>query len=119
MKAAEFRKLQGLPPAGHDYQTHARVPHPKPKPTQVEALAHADEGQGSCNGRPILRITSFRVRLLDRDNLWGGSKAITDCIAAVGLIPGDAEHETDIRLTQEKVAHRYEERTEIEIQYPE
>jgi len=131
MTSAEFCAMQGLAPPGsdklkteisrikrHENSSQRTLQNPKPEPSQVEALATSDEGKGSGTTRPIVRVTSFRCRLLDRSNLWGGWKGLEDCLVASGLIAGDSEKDADIQVTQIRVSHRFEERTEIIIEYP-
>ncbi len=65
--------------------------------------------------RDVVRIKSFRTRLLDRDNLWGGVKIHVDCLKELNLIKDDSEFQIDLIVTQEKVFSKKEERVEIEI----
>jgi len=65
--------------------------------------------------RNVVRIKSFRRRLLDRDNLWGGCKIFIDCLKELNLIKDDSEKHIDLIVTQEKVMSQKEERTEIEV----
>lgn len=130
LSALEYQQLYGSAPGAdvkmktelsrlrHENHSHRQLQNPKPQPPEVEALAISDEGKGSGSKRPIVRVTSFRCRLLDRSNLWGGWKGLEDCLVASGLIAGDSEEDADIQVTQERVKHRFEERTEIAIDYP-
>jgi hypothetical protein len=63
--------------------------------------------------RFLVRVTSFRRRLLDEDNLC--EKFHVDCCRYAGLIPGDAACQTKIETGQVKVKDADDERTEIEI----
>lgn len=80
-------------------------------PIRHESLA---EGQGKKKGarRFIVRITSFRSRLLDLDNLC--AKSLLDSLRYAGLIPGDSPQDITLVVSQEKCAKK-DERTEIEI----
>ena len=128
LTTTEYRARLGLPPPGsdklkteicriprHENRSQRTLQNPKPEPSQVEALAISDEGKGSGTTRPIVRVTSFRCRLLDRSNLWGGWKGLEDCLVESGIIAGDSEEDADIQVTQVRVGHRFEERTEIVI----
>lgn len=61
----------------------------------------------------LVRVTSFRRRLLDIDNLC--EKFHVDCCRYAGILPSDAPGQTKIEVSQQKVASKEEERTEIEI----
>lgn len=63
--------------------------------------------------RMILRIRSFRKRLLDYDNLVGGSKTLIDVIKEARFIVDDSSKWIDLQISQERSK---EERTEIEIE---
>ena len=74
--------------------------------------------EAKSDARPIVGIVMYRVRLLDKDNAFGAAKPLTDCLCKVGLIPGDAEDQIDLHVTQQKVPHYHEQRTEVSIAYP-
>jgi len=59
-----------------------------------------------------VRITSFRTRLLDPDNLC--PKYFIDCLRYSGLIPNDRAEDITLEVRQFKV--KTNERTEIEIE---
>ena len=62
----------------------------------------------------VLRITSFRTRLLDTDNLC--VKWFIDAIKLVGLIEDDTPKHIELQTRQQKVKHRAEEKTLIELE---
>lgn len=62
----------------------------------------------------FIRVTSYRCRLLDEDNL--AEKYHVDCCRYAGLLPGDDPAQARIVTTQEKVGSKAEERTEIVIE---
>lgn len=68
--------------------------------------------------RPLVRITGYRVRLLDVDAFPGSCKAIIDGLRACNLIPGDSPKEIRLQTDQFQVRHYCEERTELEIIWP-
>ena len=89
----------------------------------VPQCAVRDEPLGQDAGketRPsviVVRIESRRTRLLDLDNLYGGSKFLIDAARYRNLISGDSSKEIDLRISQVKVA-KGEEKTILEIIYP-
>lgn len=85
-------------------------------PEPGATLGGADEGEAQGAARTIVRITSHRVRLLDKDNLYRGAKALLDALRYAGAIRGDSEIDIDYQARQIKVAHRCEEKTVIEIE---
>lgn len=74
----------------------------------------ARKAQGIDPARFLVRVTSYRVRLLDEDNLC--SKYVVDCCRYSGLIPGDSPATTQIATGQKKVGSKSEERTEVVIE---
>jgi hypothetical protein len=74
----------------------------------------AGEIEGGDTARFLVRVTSFRRRLLDEDNLC--EKYVVDCCRYAGFLPGDAPSTTHIETRQEKVRSKAEERTEVLIE---
>jgi hypothetical protein len=70
--------------------------------------------EGCDPARFLVRVTSYRVRLLDEDNLC--AKYVVDCCRYAGLIPGDSPAITQIATGQKKVRSKAEERTEVVIE---
>lgn len=88
-----------------------------PQPEQVvchEPLAKAPRTAQSPS-RYVVRITGYRVRLLDPDNFAGGCKYCVDTLRYAKLIPDDTPECIRLETEQVKVASKAEERTEIEI----
>jgi len=83
------------------------------RPTVVDQAPREEEG----DARIIVSIVMFRVRLLDTDNAYGSAKPLIDCLRTCGLIPDDTEKAINLKVTQEKVAHFNEQRTEVKITY--
>lgn len=73
----------------------------------------AAENEKGNTGRVLIRITSFRLRLIDEDNLC--EKYIVDCCRYSGLLPDDNPEQTKIEVCQEKVRTKEEERTLVQI----
>lgn len=93
---------------------------PEPQPVICHDAVAAPPRKESNPGRVIVRIKSYRQRLLDPDNLIGGTKYFTDGLRYAGLISGDAEEEIRLEVSQEKVKSKADECTTIEIEpdYP-
>jgi len=64
----------------------------------------------------ILRIISYRTRTCDTDNLC--PKWIIDALRYSNLIEDDTPEYIELQMRQEKVAHKAQERTQIEIEIP-
>ena len=88
------------------------------KPTGVRALAREVQGQEKSDDRVIVGIVMFRCRVLDKDNAYAATKSLTDCLREVGLILDDSQKQIDLRVTQERVAHRDDQRTEVTLIWP-
>lgn len=61
----------------------------------------------------LVRITDYRHRLIDEDNLC--EKYVVDCCRYAGLLPGDSPGEAKIQVSQEKIGREESPRVEIEI----
>jgi len=64
----------------------------------------------------VLRIISYRTRTCDTDNLC--PKWIIDSLRYSKLIEDDTPEHIELQIRQEKVAHRSQEKTTIEIEIP-
>lgn len=111
------RKLAIEIPYPHDYQTGSESSHSQPEPPVPTKLLGPGQGTAQGAARIVVRLTSFRVRLLDPDNLC--PKALVDGLRYAGIIPDDRPQDIELAIAQQKVAHRREERTEIELVFPE
>jgi len=90
------------------------------KPEQVvrvESMGKKEGKAGNTKGfsRRLVRITSYRRRLLDFDNLTGGCKYFLDSCKYSGLIPDDRPQDIAVEVVQVKVKSKADERTEITI----
>lgn len=109
-----FLRLNGLAPAT------SSLLHPKPtsaapiveRRPRARALGKKKD-EGSNPVRFLVRVTSFRIRLLDEDNLC--EKYHVDCCRYAGVLPDDAPAQTRIEVRQEKVRSKEQERIEIAI----
>lgn len=88
-------------------------PQPKP-PVRHEPLA-AGKGTPSRPRRTLVRIVSFRSVLLDPDNLC--VKGLVDGLRYCRIIPDDREADIELSVSQKK-CRKEEERTEVEVIYP-
>lgn len=69
--------------------------------------------QKETGGRFLVRVKSYRVRLLDEDNLC--EKFAVDLCRHAGALPSDAAGKAKIEVSQEKVSGEANERVEITI----
>ena len=92
--------------------SHLRPADSKPKPTVLDAPLAEEEVAGRDTRRRIT-VTSYRVRLLDQDNLC--IKYHIDGLRYAGVIEDDTTKHIVITERQVQVATRKEERTEIEV----
>lgn len=77
-----------------------------------ESVGKAKTQEGNPR-RCIVRVTSYRNRLLDEDNLI--PKWHIDALRYAGCLRSDAPDKTHIVTTQKKVAKKDQEKTLIEI----
>jgi hypothetical protein len=98
----------------HETFNNSKPQDPKLKPTLCDESVGTDEGKASHSNRCIVRITSFRVRLTDPDNLC--PKYFIDSLRYAGAIPDDREEDIELTTSQEKVKSYGEEKTVIEIE---
>ena len=103
---------------GKDADHQAPVSDAKPEQSARPEPLGTDQGEGPRKGRTIVRIISLRTSLLDEDNLAGGSKYLTDALRYAGLLKSDDPLSTSLGWRQEKVPHKDQEETIIQITYP-
>jgi hypothetical protein len=106
----QIRKALNANPLGRVAQDAERKPDPRNEPMATPKRAGVDAG--FC----LVRIESFRLRLLDERNLW--DKYFSDSLVQSGLLRDDSPAWCKIEVTQTQVNRREEERTEIHITYP-
>jgi hypothetical protein len=89
------------------------------KPTSQVGSMGKVEGEESdeqrSGPRHHVRIKSRRVRLLDIDNLYGGSKHLIDSLRLSGVIPDDDPASITLQVTEEKIKGYKNEETEVEV----
>jgi len=109
LNASDAVRTVGVPvPAGHPRQT-AKLE----RGAGHGALA-AGQVQKADAAKFFVRVTSYRRRLLDEDNIC--EKFAVDCCRYAGVLPGDNPAQARIITTQEKAGSQEEERTEIIIE---
>lgn len=90
------------------------VPPPaKPESDSQHEPVAKEAGAGPNVGFRFVLVTSFRLRLIDADNLF--AKYIVDCCVKAGLLRDDSPHWCKVQVGQIKVDNPAEERTVIEI----
>lgn len=95
------------------------VPLGNPGPAPVverdpgDAALAASKIQKRDSGCVLVSVKSFRVRLLDTDNL--AEKYHVDCCRYAGILSEDSPDKARIETSQEKVRTKAEERVEITI----
>lgn len=99
----------------HEDSTDCPSSDSEPEPAFSTVAVGSASGKGQNAPSIGVHITSYRKRLLDTDNLVGGSKFFVDGLRYLRLIPGDRADQ--ITLTVEQRLCK-DERTEIEIEYP-
>lgn len=102
----------------HEDSTDCVLQDPKPERDQKAALGYANAGKVQSVQRVKVRIVGLRARPLDCDNYAGSTKDMLDGLRHAGLIPDDAPWAITLQTEQVKVAHRKDECTIIEIEYP-
>jgi len=89
---------------------------PKPQPAIIIGAVGKEEAEGRYIQRNLVRITSYRCRLLDPDNLAGGCKYAIDAIRKAKVIKDDREQDIRLEIFQVKTKTRKEEKTIIEVE---
>lgn len=126
MTPHDLRKLQARFPLSKSTiaRNSADDSAPRPEPEQVVCNEPVGEAAGKAEdaksvSRRTVRITSYRMRLLDPDNLAGGCKYFLDCCKYSQLISNDREQDIELQVRQQRVRCKNQERTEIHIIYDE
>ena len=95
------------------YETRRQSRGAKPERTiRNDAFCKGQAPQADSRRR-LVRVVSYRCRLLDPDNLC--AKYHIDGLRYAGLIRNDSQSDIVLELSQQKVTTKAEERTEIEI----
>jgi hypothetical protein len=95
------------------FEAHGKTRRPKLECGSGDgALAKGKTKEGNSR-RFLVRVTSYRRRLLDEDNLC--EKYHVDLCRYAGCVPTDAPGQTKIEVSQIKVKTKEEERTEVVV----
>lgn len=97
------------PAVPHSDQTSVAILERRSRPRSL-AKGKAQERDSAFY---LVRVTSYRTRLIDTDNLV--PKWHVDSLRYAGILPSDAPDRARIETRQEKVRGKENERTEIEI----
>ena len=98
------------------FSTHTeRVSNAKPKHNPKQALEPLPQAKERSRERSFVRITRYSCRPLDIDNFAGGCKPLIDQLRYAGIIRDDNPEAIQVEFLQFKVAHKAQERTEVEI----
>lgn len=84
-------------------------------PVRNDILEQAT-GEKQNTGRYLVRVVSYRRRLLDEDNLC--CKFFVDSLRYTSCLPADSPNLCHIETSQVKVRLKSEERTEITVESP-
>jgi hypothetical protein len=106
----------------YENRVRAGIQKPKSKPDSPNALVEATWRNSASNEgshtRIRVSIEGQRVSCLDPDNYTGGLKALIDCLQQCGLIPSDSFEAIRLETSQTHVTSPGQERTIVEIEYP-
>lgn len=94
------------------YKTKGQLPSPGIKPNVRPGPVRKVPAAKESTPRFIVRVKSYRSKLLDPDNLC--AKSLIDGLRYSGLIPGDGPDQVEVSLTQE-LCEKGQEGTEIEV----
>lgn len=95
-------------------ELHTTKPEPDKGPSLVKNLARKKKS----NDRIRVRYHFYRIRPIDPDNAAASTKTLTDLLRRCGFIQGDNPTQITLEIDQSKVDHVFDERTDIEIEYP-
>jgi hypothetical protein len=96
------------------FHPHGAQPSAVLERRDADAPSQTHQAQKINPGRLRVIVKSFRLRLLDEDNL--AEKFHVDALRYAQVIPEDSPDKVSIIATQEKVKTETEERTEITIE---
>jgi hypothetical protein len=110
----DFIRLNSEPePAAVDRRGRDRRSAAKLERDSSDGDVAALQSQTALGGRFLVKIKSYRKRLLDEDNLC--CKYIVDLLRYAGIISSDAPGTAKIEVSQEKVGPKEPERIRIEV----
>lgn len=110
----ELSPLESM--AGRWYMGHddkCRTPRAESQRALRDGSLAAQERERTNPDRRVVSITSLRVRPIDPDNLCG--KYFVDALRYAGILSDDRAQDVVFSITQEKVSHKAEEKTIINV----
>ena len=102
----------------YDHRTPRKVSHAKSQPDEAPTLEPAVSREAKGVSRATVRFTGYRVKPLDPDNFAGSCKDLLDGLRHANLISGDEAWRIRFETEQVKVAHFVDEKTVVEVIYP-
>lgn len=105
---------KGIQSDHYEANHQRKIPHPFPQSALCNESVAATKGKNRNPERCLVRITSFRCRLTDPDNLC--PKYFIDSLRYASAIPDDRQEDIILETRQEKVKSYAQERTVIEIE---
>ena len=102
-----FRKLRS---------TRCLPPDAVSQPNPEYVAPSTDAGKTPDQKRSLVCITSYRRTLCDERNLF--DKHFVDALVEAGILRGDSPTEVNVRVSQEEVKEKWQERTEIYVEDP-
>ncbi len=116
----DYERLRKAKPGVYpaiDFDSPSRlVPDTLSQPPPVDEPVAEVPREAPRQGRVRICVTSYRLRLLDDDNVALGAKPLVDCIVAAGWIPSDSKVWCEIKHEQKQVMHPALERTEVTLE---
>ena len=110
------REKPGMYPAIDFDSPRHLVPDTQREPPPVDEPVAAVPREASRQGRVRICVTSYRLRLLDDDNVALGAKPLVDACIEAGIAPADSKIWCEIKHEQKQVMHPAFERTEILVE---
>lgn len=92
---------------------HWSVKHKATKDWETEIFAALNGKIQKAKGKMKLKVQSYRKRLLDEQNLWGGLKPTLDAMKRLGLIVDDSPKWLEMSVGQKVQPGEY---TVIELE---
>jgi hypothetical protein len=89
------------------------APSAEPKRSPAAEQVAAPTREAVVQERRLVRVTSFRARTTDDDNIY--HKDLLDALTESGAIVDDSKAWIELERHQVKVGHVWQERTEVEV----
>jgi hypothetical protein len=105
--------MRWTPEQLREYEARRKISRSKPERVVQNEPVAAPKGKAENTGRVLLRVTSFRRRLIDPDNLC--PKYFIDALRYAQVIGDDSAAHVTLQVSQVKVKTKAEECTIIEL----